>query len=205
MANRTIKIYGNNHGADTALTVSWAGAQVFNGTTSASVVDYADVYGGDTTSPEELFEFTYNNADDTKETEHALSITCTAGSCTVGAVFVISNNDNTNYDSYPATYNSKDGKPPVTDIGGKWYWNPGVNGIYQTVADPIDDSLSERKDIQVNSATPLTEGYTGSSGGVMTYNGMAFYLGTDDVFTCTARVPKILVANPNSGKPWGWT
>ena len=89
MANRTIKIFGYKHAADTALTVSWNGTEVFNGAISGTVVDYADVWGGDTLTLAELCEFTYNNADDTAESNNALSITISAGEASIGYVYDI--------------------------------------------------------------------------------------------------------------------
>ena len=47
------------------------------------------------------FSFTYNNADDSTETEHALGVSVGAGDIRVGEVYVISNNDNANYEEYP--------------------------------------------------------------------------------------------------------
>ena len=192
MANRTIKIYGNNFAADTALVVSFGGAEVYNGTLSASVIAYADVYGGTSTTPGELVEFTFNNADDTTETEHALSITCTAGSCHIGAIYDISNNDNTNYDGYPS-----DGKPQVFDIGGKWYYIDAGYGVYHdssvepNVAE--DNSGLNKKNILINGNAPTAdENGTAILSGSQTYAGYSFTLVENDVLACTLRVAKTL-------------
>ena len=139
MANRTIKIYGYNNASDTAITATWGGAQVFSSTLSQSVVTRADIDSAAGGAPVELFEFTYNNADDTQETSHALQITVTAGSCSIGEAYSISNNENTNWDSYPAqTDTSGMNKPPCTLIDGKilldtWtkYWTTWNLGHYR--------------------------------------------------------------------------
>jgi len=188
MANRTIKIYGNNMNASTALVVAWDGIEVYNGTLSASVVTYADIYGA-ATAPEEILEFTFNNADDTIETNHALSVTCT-GEAHVGEVYVISNNDNANYDEYPS-----DGKPPVTTIGGKHYWTPGNEGIYRTSpynGSADDTGMPERINVLINDVVPTHTGYTGASDGTKTFSNTGFHLTTSDVLTCQVRVPTLL-------------
>ena len=200
MANRTIKVFGINHAADTALTVKWGGTQVYSGTLSASVVNFDDVWGGDTTSPSELFEFTYNNADDTALSTHALEITVTAGSCSVGEIFDISNNANDNYDTYPS-----DGKPPVMDIGGKYYWTPGAFGVYHDGSAPnakSDNSLINASGFSVNGAAIEK---TSDQSATWNWEGCTFPLSTSDVFTVNVKVAPILVTNPNSGKAYGWT
>lgn len=192
MANRTIKIYGNNFAADTALVVSFGGAEVYNGTISTSVTAYADVYGGTSTSPAELCEFTYNNADDTTETEHAMTITCSAGSCSIGSIYDISHNDNTNYDSYPS-----DGKPQVIDIGGKWYYKDAEYGVYHDTSvaptETKDNSGLNKKNVKINGADPTAD-EDGSAilSGTQTFAGYAFTLVEDDILACTLRVAKIL-------------
>ena len=200
MANRTIKVYGNNHAADTALTVTWNSVEVYNGTLSASVIDFADVYGGETTEPEELFEFTYNNAEDTIESSHTLRDTVTAGSGSVRQIFDISNNSNDNYDTYPA-----DGKPPVHDIGGKWYWVPGSYGVYHDGTAPneaLDDTKINRSGFTLN-GQPIEKDETASAS--WNWTGSIFNLSNGDEFGCSVRVAKTLVANPNAGKGYWWT
>jgi len=202
MANRTIKVYGNNHAAGTALIVSWNGSEVYNATLSASVVDFADCFGG-SAADEELFEFTYNNADDTAESANALSVTIsTGGEASIGAIYDISNNDNANYDTYPAG----DGKPPVIDIGGKWYWAPAVPlGIYDdgVAANAQNTNCKINRDsFQINGADHALNSADHDTG--YRYQGYAFHLNEDDVFTCNVRVAKVLVTNPNPGKKYGW-
>ena len=202
MANRTIKIYGLNHDASTSLTVSWAGSQVYSGTLSAAVVDYDDSWDTSTDIADqvELCEFTYNNADDTAESNHSLSITVNAGSCSIGSIYDISNNDNANYDTYPAG-----GKPPVIDIGGKWYWNPGAFGVYHDGTAP---NATEANSV-INANTFAINGTAvempASADAGYAWEGYHFHLNNGDVFTATVRVAAALVANPNAGKPWGWT
>ena len=202
MANRTIKIYGVNHAADTALTVSWGGAQVYSGTLSAAVVDFDDVLdtSSETADQVELLEFTYDNADDTQETSHSLSITVGAGACSVGTIYDISNNDNANYDTYPT-----DGKPPVVDIGGKWYWQPAQFGKYH--GDTAPNSTQANASINasafaINGATVAID-ETADAG--YAWDGYTFYLGNGDVYTATVKVAEILPTNPNPGRNYGNT
>lgn len=205
MANRTIKVYGHNHAADTNLTVTWGGTQVYTGTLSASVVNYDDVWdkSTDVANQVELFEFTYNNADDTTESSHALSITVNAGSCSPGRIYDISNNDNTNYDTYPANM-----KPPVIDIGGKWYWNPtGPNNVYHdgsALAEHKLDAKINASGFAINGDAPPAYVDGGAPSGY-NYDGYQFHLSSSDVFTCNVKVAPILVTNPNPGKAWGWS
>ena len=202
MANRTIKIYGLNHDASTSLTVSWAESQVYSGTLSAAVVDYDDTWdtSTDVADQVELFEFTYANADDTTESNHSLSVTVGAGSCSIGSIYDISNNDNANYDTYPT-----DGKPPVVDIGGKWYWNPGSFGIYHDGTAP-NDTLANSV---INANTFAINGTAcelpASADAGYAWEGYHFHLANGDVFTSTVRVAPTLVTNPHSGKGYGYT
>ena len=55
MANRTIKIYGYNHDASSTAVVTWAGAEVFNGAVTASVIAESAPWTDDSTDPVELF------------------------------------------------------------------------------------------------------------------------------------------------------
>jgi hypothetical protein len=201
MANRTIKIYGLNHDASTSLTVSWDGAQVYNGTLSAAVADYDDTWDvtTDVADQVELFEFTFDNADDTAESNHSLSVSVGSGSCSIGTIYDISNNDNANYDTYPAG-----GKPPVIDIGGKWYWNAGQFGIYHdgTEANATQaNSVINANTFAINgTAVDLPD--TADAG--YAWDGYCFHLINGDVFTATVRVAETLVTNPHPGKHWGY-
>ena len=205
MANRTIKVYGHNHAADTNLTVSWGGTQVYNGTLSASTVDFDDIFDTSSTTQDqvELFEFTYDNADDTVESTHALSITVNAGSCSPGTIYDISNNDNANYDTYPS-----DGKPPVIEIGGKYYWNPtGPQNVYHdksALAEHQMDAKINASGFAINSEAPAAY-VDGSAPSNYNYDGYTFHLIESDVFTANVRVAPILVTNPNPGKWYGWS
>ena len=202
MANRTMKIYGLNHDASTSLTVSWDGAQVYNGTLSASVVDYDDTWdvSTDVADQVELFEFTFNNADDTAESNHSLSVTVGTGSCAIGTIYDISNNDNANYDTYPA-----DGKPPVIDISGKYYWNPGSFGIYHDDSAPNETQANSVINANTFAINGTAVELPASADTDYAWEGYHFYLNNGDVFTATVRVAETLVTNPNVGKPWGWT
>lgn len=199
MANRTIKVYGHNHAADTALVASWGGVEVFNGTISASVTNFDDHWDTSTdVGPQlELFEFTYNNADDTTESTHALSITVSAGSASIGWIYDISNNDNANYDSYPA-----DGKPPVIDIGGKWFWIPGTGeSVYHdgsAVAEHGMDAVINTNTFAID-GTAVELDDNAPSG--YKWDGYAHHLVTPDVFTCNVRVAPTLAASVG-GAAW---
>lgn len=191
MANRTIKIFGYKHAADAALTVSWNGTEVFNGAISGTVCDYADVWGGDTlpAGGEELCEFTYNNADDTAESNNALSITVSAGEVSVGNIYDILNNDNAIYEGYPA-----DGKPPATLIDGKWYWQPGYDGVYHdgsALNSDTNNAIINRNTFAINgNAISIPEGEPAD----YSFDGYHHHLITGQVFTATVRVYKTLVA-----------
>jgi hypothetical protein len=192
MANRTIKVYGHNHAADTALVASWGGVQVFNGTISANVTDFDNHW--DTTSdvgPQlELFEFTYNNADDTTESTHALNITVSAGSASIGWIYDISNNDNAIYEGYPS-----DGKPPVIDIGGKWFWKSGQG---ESVYHDGTELAAHGMDAVINANTFAVNGtaveLADNAPSGYKFDGFAHHLLTNEVLTCNVRVYKTLVA-----------
>jgi len=209
MANRTIKVFGHNHAADTNLTVSWGGAQVYNGTLSASNVDVYPI--SDTADQEELFEFTYNNADDSTTTTHSLSITVNAGSASIGAIRV-SAGGATEYDSYPglnemtrngAVWEGVSGKPLVDKIGDLYYWQ---DVVYHTDAGTLNEDQTNMtintNNHAINGATVTVpaEAPTGYA-----WSGYTFYLAIDDVYTNTTSVYKALVTNPFAGKGWAQT
>jgi len=189
MANRTIKIFGYKHADSTALTVSWNGTEVFNGAISGTVVDYADVWGGDTLTPIELCEFTYNNADDTAESNNALSITISAGEASIGYVYDICNNDNAIFEGYPAA-----GKPPAVEIDSKWYWMPGYDGVYHDGSELNADTNNAKINMNTfavnGNAISVPEGEPSD----YSFDGYVHHLITGQVFTATVRVYKTLVA-----------
>ena len=216
MANRTIKVFGHNHAADTNLTVSWGGAQVYNGTLSASTVDYDDIWNTSTDAQDqvELFEFTYNNADDSQTTTHSLSITVNAGSASIGTIrdSACAGAGTTEYASYPglnemqrngATWEGVDGLPPVDLIDGKYYWQLQIHH-------PDDATLNEaRSNMTVNTTAHAINGAAvsapdGAPSGYA-WAGFTFYLEKDDVYTNTTSVYKALVTNPFAGKGWAQT
>ena len=191
MANRTIKIFGYKHAADAAFTVSWNGTEVFNGAISGTVVDYADVWGGDTLTPAELCEFTYNNADDTAESNNALSITVSAGEACVGTVYDICNNDNAIYEGYPS-----DGKPMATEIDGKWYWNPTGRGIYHdgsALNGTMSNAIINMNTFAIDGTAVVAADIIGASADY-TFPGYQHHVLTGEVFTATVRVAKTLPA-----------
>ena len=193
MANRTIKIFGHNHAANTAFAVSWNGAEVFNGAISGSVCDYDAVWGtGDTPVAEELCEFTYNNADDTAESNNALSITISAGEACVGIVYDSLNNDNAIYEGWPA-----DGKPPAVEIDSKWYWFPIGDGIYHD-GSALNSETSNAKinmnTIAINGNPVVLADVDIEAPSDFTWGGYMHHLVAGQVFTATVRVAKTLVA-----------
>ncbi len=190
MANRTIKIFGYKHSADAAFTVSWNGTEVFNGAISGTVVDYADVWGEvEAVTIEELCEFTYNNADDTAESNNALSITVSAGSASVGNIYDIINNDNAIFEGYPA-----DGKPPAIEIDSKYYWDCGGEGVYHdgsALNSDTNNAITNRNTFAINgSAVAVPEGEPSD----YSFDGYHHLLIAGQVFTTTVRVYKTLVA-----------
>jgi len=189
MANRTIKIWGYKHADNTAFLVSWNGAEVFNGTISGTTCSYADVYGGETTNPEELCEFTYNNADDTAESNNALSITVSAGEASIGNIYDILNNDNAIYEGYPA-----EGKPPAIEIDSKWYWIPGAGGVYNDGTELNSDknnAVTNKNTFKINdSAVAIPDGMPSD----FSFDGYHHNVLTGQVFTATVRVWKTLTA-----------
>ena len=198
MPNRTIKIWGYKHADNTAFVVSWNGAEVFNGAISGTTCSYADVWGGETTTSEELCEFTYNNADDTAESNNALSITISAGEASIGNIYDIANNDNAIYEGYPS-----DGKPPAVEIDGKWYWIPGgPGGVYHDgseVNSDINNAVINRNTFKINdSAIAIPDGMPAD----FSFDGFHHYCLAGQVFTATVRVAKALVASVDNAK-WG--
>jgi len=194
MANRTIKIFGHTHAADTAFTVSWDGTQVFNGAISGTVCDYADIYdiSSDIQDPEELCEFTYSNTDDTAESNHTLSITVSAGEACVGLVYDICNNDNAIYEGYPA-----DNKPQAVEIDSKWYWLPTAPGGVYSDGSAIN---SESTNLRINLHNFAIDGNAIVPADIIgapadyTFPGYMHHLTTGQVFTADVRVAKTLPA-----------
>ena len=192
MANRTIKIWGYKHADNTAFVVSWNGAEVFNGAISGTTCSYADVWGGETTTSEELCEFTYNNADDTAESNNALSITISAGEASIGNIYDIANNDNAIYEGYPS-----DGKPPAVEIDSKWYWFPIGDGIYHD-GSALNSETSNAKinmnTIAINGNPVVLADVDIEAPSDFTWGGYMHHLVAGQVFTATVRVAKTLVA-----------
>ena len=190
MANRTIKIFGYKHSADAAFTVSWNGTEVFNGAISGTVVDYADVWGEvEALNIEELCEFTYNNADDTVESNNALSITVSAGSASVSRVYDILNNDNAIFEGYPT-----DGKPPATQIDSKWYWFPGYDGVYHDGSALNADTNNAKINMNTFAINGNPVSVPEGEPSDYSFDGYVHLLITGQVFTATVRVYKTLVA-----------
>jgi len=177
MATRKIIIKGYNHAVNSAATVTFDGVEVFSVALTAEVVDESDVWSTDTTNPIGIFEFEYNNADDTKETEHSLRIAITAGQLRVGQLWIEATRDAAVVNSYP------ENRLPAVDIDGSYYYRPGDLGVY---GDGSESALPERTNILINDAEPISIGYEGN------YAGQQFLVSAGDTFACTVRVPKIL-------------
>ena len=179
MATRKIRIRGYNHAVNTATTVTFDGVEVFSGALSAEVIDESDVWSTDTTTPVSIFEFEYNNADDTQETEHSLRIEVTAGQIRAGNIWVEATRDAAIANSYPE--NERISGELVAD--GVYYYLFGDGGVY---GDRSESALPERTNILINDAEPISIGYEGNN------SGQSFLLSAGDTFACTVRVPATL-------------
>ena len=179
MATRRIRIRGYNHAVNTATTVTFDGVEVFSGALSAEVIDESDVWSTDTTTPVSIFEFEYNNADDTQETEHSLRIEVTAGQIRAGNIWVEATRDAAIANSYPE--NNRISGEFVAD--GVYYYQFGDGGVY---GDGSEFALPERTNILINDAEPISIGYDGNN------SGQDFLLSAGDTFACTVRVPAAL-------------
>ena len=179
MATRKIRIRGYNHAVNTATTVTFDGVEVFSGALSAEVIDESDVWSTDTTTPVSIFEFEYNNADDTQETEHSLRIEVSAGQIRAGNIWVEATRDAAIANSYPE--NERISGELVAD--GVYYYLFGDGGVY---GDQSESALPERINILINDAEPISIGYEGNN------SGQSFLLSAGDTFACTVRVPATL-------------
>lgn len=179
MATRKIRIRGYNHAVNSAATVTFDGVEIFSGALSAEVVEESLVWSTDTTNPVAIFEFEYNNADDTQETEHSLRIAVTAGQIRAGNIWIEATRDAIIANSYPE--NERISGEFVVD--GIYYYPFGDSGVY---GDQSESALPERTNILINDAEPISIGYDGN------YAGHDFLLSAGDTFACTVRVPKIL-------------
>ena len=174
MATRRIRIRGYNHAVNSATIVTFDGVEMFSGAVSAEVTDESDPHDNPDASPIEMFQFEYNNADDTQETEHSLRIEVTAGQIRAGNIWVEATRDASN-----ANLKWLHG----AEFAGVYYYNPGDNGIY---GDGSESALPERTNILINDAEPISIGYDGNN------SGHDFLLSAGDTFACTVRVPAIL-------------
>ena len=183
MSTRKIRIKGNNHAVNSSATVTFDGVEVFSGAVSAEVIDESDVWSSDgvesLSAPIEMFEFEYNNADDTQETEHSLRIEVTAGQIRAGNIWVEATRDAAIANSYPE--NERISGELVAD--GVYYYLFGDGGVY---GDQSESALPERINILINDAEPISIGYEGNN------SGQSFLLSAGDTFACTVRVPATL-------------
>ena len=183
MATRRIRIRGYNHAVNSEITITFDGVELFSGAVSAEVIDESDAWPGNTITPVTIFEFEYNNADDTQETEHSLRIEVTAGQIRAGNIWVEATRDAAIANSYPENRRISD----EFVVDGIYYYRYGDGGVYDDVYDDISESaLPERINILINDAEPISIGYDGN------YAGYTFLLSAGDTFACTVRVPAAL-------------
>ena len=89
-------------------------------------------------------------ADDTLETDHALVITCTSGSMTIGNILVNAGNDAAA--TYPFEDDGWSGDPCIQQVDSDWYYNPGADtGTY---GHGEDGDMGERTNILINGSAP---------------------------------------------------
>ena len=179
MATRRIRIRGYNHAVNSEITITFDGVELFSGAVSAEVIDESDAWPGNTITPVTIFEFEYNNADDTQETEHSLRIEVTAGQIRAGNIWVEATRDAAIANSYPE--NERISGELVAD--GVYYYLFGDGGVY---GDQSESALPERINILINDAEPISIGYEGNN------SGQQFLLSAGDTFACTVRVPATL-------------
>lgn len=179
MATRKIRIRGYNHAVNSTATFTFDGVEIFSGAVSAEVTDESEPYSNPDASPTEIFQFEYNNADDTQETEHSLRIEVTAGQIRAGNIWVEATRDAAIANSYPEN-NRISGEFVVDSV---YYYQFGDGGVY---GDQSESALPERTNILINDAEPISIGYEGN------YAGYDFLLSAGDTFACTVRVPAAL-------------
>ena len=177
MTTRKIQIKGYNHAVNSAATVTFDGVEISSGALSTEVIDESDVWSGEDATPVAMFEFEYDNADDTQETEHSLRIEVTAGQLRAGQIWVEATRDAAIVNSYPENGLN------IVDIDGNYYYVPGDQGVY---GDQSESALPERTNILINDAEPISVGYEGNN------SGQEFLLSAGDTFACTVRVPAAL-------------
>jgi hypothetical protein len=177
MTTRKIQIKGYNHAVNSAATVTFDGVEISSGALSTEVIDESDVWSGKDATPVAMFEFEYDNADDTQETEHSLRIEVTAGQLRAGQIWVEATRDAAIVNSYPENGLN------IVDIDGNYYYVPGDQGVY---GDQSESALPERINILINDAEPISIGYEGNN------SGQTFLLSAGDTFACTVRVPATL-------------
>ena len=177
MTTRKIQIKGYNHAVNSAATVTFDGVEISSGALSTEVIDESDVWSGEDVTPVAMFEFEYDNADDTQETEHSLRIEVTTGQLRAGQIWVEATRDAAIVNSYPENGLN------IVDIDGNYYYVPGDQGVY---GDQSESALPERINILINDAEPISIGYEGNN------SGQQFLLSAGDTFACTVRVPATL-------------
>ena len=179
MAIRKIQIKGFNHAINSSATVTFDGVEILSGALSAEVVDESDIWSGEDVTPVAMFEFEYDNADDTQETEHSLRIEVSAGQMRAGNIWVEATRDAAIANSYPEN-NRISGEFVAA---GVYYYPYGDGGVY---GDQSESALPERINILINDAEPISIGYEGNN------SGQQFLLSAGDTFACTVRVPATL-------------
>lgn len=195
MATRKIKVDGLNHDEATTAIVTWDDVEVFNGAITSAV---APVYNGsnDPGDAAILFGFDYNNADDTAETNHTVSIQITAGSLSI-ANFLVSCS-NTRVATYPTDsegdyVQGANGIPVVKQIDSDYYYLPGNNTSNYGNG---ETDHGERINVTINGSAPVLSGSTEPDNGASDprWNAWQFFLESGDTWSATIRVPKELEA-----------
>ena len=198
MATRKIKINGYNHEEGTEATVLFDGVQIFTGAITADVISDSDILSGTAAEATAIFEFTYENSDDTLETDHTLSIAVTAGRLRAGLCLISCGNDNI------ASWDEWNG--PGTDAGmleidGDYYYYSGEHPPY---GDGSATAQAERTNCLIDGEVPPFSVVADPDNGINvptgvlpdapTFSGHKFMVDTGETFTCTVRVPKQLPA-----------
>ena len=192
MALRKFKVEGWNHDAGTTATVTMGGTQVFSGPITTAVVNpYDGVNDPSSDNRHFILSWDYTNSDDTTEQEVACSIEITAGSASIGAVYVSSGD--TNSATYP-----DDGLPGIEEVDGTWYYL-GTNSF--PYGDGSGTAIPEKKNILVDGVVPDLTATTEDqglipTGGVdsPTFTSWQFHLDTGETISFTQRIPALIAA-----------
>jgi len=187
MALRKFKVEGWNHDAGTTATVTMGGTQVFSGPITTAVVNpYDGVNDPASGARHFILSWDYNNSDDTTEQEVACSIEITAGSASIGAVYVSSGDTNS------ATYPDGE-RPGIEEVDSTWYYQGTNNTPY---GDGSDTAIPEKKNILVDGVVPELTATTPDEGVIPTggvdnptFSSWTFLLESGSTISFTQRIP----------------